>query len=163
MEKSVEFGPELLPEVASGFNKTMSRPLSKETSENLKNKFKIPSNCKPLVTPKMNQEIWSHLPANARMTDLNLQQNQQSLGIGLNALSQIANEVAKAASSIPKELKTSILKLSIDAGNILGDQIQSISKKRRFEVKRHINSEYHGICNSQVFIQSLLSVFVYKL
>lgn len=102
VEKSIEFGPEIMNEVAEGFNKTMTRPLSKETSENLRNNFKIPINCKPLIIPKMNQEIWSHLPAPARLTDLNMQQNQYSLGIGLNALAQIANQVAKNANNIPK-------------------------------------------------------------
>ncbi|OXA39211.1 Gag-Pro-Pol polyprotein [Folsomia candida] len=156
VEKSIEFGPEIMAEVAEGFNKTMCRPLSKETSDNLKNNFKIPINCKPFVIPKMNQEIWSHLPGPARFIDLNMQQNQFSLGIGLNALAQIANEVAKNASNIPKEVKISILKLAIDGGNILGDQIQSISKKRRLEVKKHINSEYHGICNSQIPVSEFL-------
>ncbi len=152
VEKSIEFGPDLNPAVAEGFVKTMTRPLSKETSESLKNKFKIPNNCKPFVIPKMNQEIWTHLPTTARLNDLNFQQVQQTLGFGVNALAQIANIVAISGSQIPKEVKSTILKMSIDSGNLLGDQIQSFSRKRRLEVKKHINADYHGICNAQVIL-----------
>lgn len=116
VEKSIEFGPEIMNEVAEGFNKTMTRPLSKETSENLRNNFKIPINCKPLIIPKMNQEIWSHLPTPARLTDLNMQQNQYSLGIGLNALAQIANQVAKNANNIPKRSRFQFLNWRLMAG-----------------------------------------------
>lgn len=98
----------------------------------------------------MNSEIWANLNQTARITDIKCQQLQQTLSQGLIALSQIANEVAKASSSIPAEIKANILKIAIDGANLLGDQLQSNNNKRRAEVKRYINPEFHGICSSQV-------------
>lgn len=67
-------------------------------------------------------------------------------------MAEIANEVATHSNEIPQEVKKRILKLAIDGGNILGDQLQASNMKRRQEVKKLINPEYSAICNKQVII-----------
>jgi hypothetical protein len=151
VEDNVEYGPELLTQVAEGFSKTTARPLTKETASKLKEQLKIPSNCKGFVVPKMNMEIWNNLPNNARIADLKIQQMQQSISFGLITIATIANEAAKR-SDIPSDFKKSILKIAIDGANVLGDQLQSSNLRRRAEVKRLINPEYNSICSKQVHI-----------
>lgn len=152
IEGSIEYGPDLLPQISEGFSKTVSRPLTKETASKLKDQIKIPSNCKGFAVPKMNSEIWAHLPTGARLADIQTQQVQQSISFGLITMAEIANEVATHSNEIPQEVKKRILKLAIDGGNILGDQLQASNMKRRQEVKKLINPEYSAICNKQVII-----------
>lgn len=150
IEKETDFDEDLLPQVAEGFGKTVLRPLTKESKEKLKISLKIPNNCKQFVPPKINSEIWRILPSNARLSDVKNQQLQHTLSASLAALSKIANIVVSQKREIPKETTNSIVKLAMDAGNIIGDQIQVINSNRRQDVKKHLNPEYMGICNAQV-------------
>ncbi|OXA36883.1 uncharacterized protein LOC118433680 [Folsomia candida] len=156
IEGSIEYGPDLLPQISEGFSKTVSRPLTKETASKLKDQIKIPSNCKGFAVLKMNSEIWAHLPTGARLADIQTQQVQQSISFGLITMAEIANEVATHSNEIPQEVKKRILKLAIDGGNILGDQLQASNMKRRQEVKKLINPEYSAICNKQLPVSEYL-------
>ncbi|XP_035701187.1 uncharacterized protein LOC118433382 [Folsomia candida] len=98
IEGSIEYGPDLLPQISEGFSKT----------------------------------LWS------------------------NYVAEIANEVATHSNEIPQEVKKRILKLAIDGGNILGDQLQASNMKRRQEVKKLINPEYSAICNKQLPVSEYL-------
>ncbi|XP_035716565.1 uncharacterized protein LOC118439398 [Folsomia candida] len=149
IEKGPDYGAEVLPQIAESFRKTVERPLTKESKEKLKLALKIPSNLKQFVPPKTNSEIWKILPSNARVVDIKSQQTQRALGEALSALSMIASTVVAHKTVIPKEATSSIVKLALDAGNILGDQIQSLNSSRRQEVKKHLNPEYAGICTSE--------------
>ncbi|OXA40050.1 hypothetical protein Fcan01_25158 [Folsomia candida] len=150
VEKEIEFGPELKPHVAESFLRTVNRPLTKETKSSLKEKVKIPANCKQFMPPKANQEIWRLLPQPAKMADLKNQQHQQILSHGLSILSSIANIVAENKDKIPKEVTSTVLQLAIDGSNIFGDQFQTVNGTRRFEMKRFLNPEYAGICNNKI-------------
>lgn len=159
IEKGPDYGAEVLPQIAESFRKTVERPLTKESKEKLKLALKIPSNLKQFVLPKTNSEIWKILPSNARVVDIKSQQTQRALGEALSALSMIASTVVAHKTVIPKEATSSIVKLALDAGNILGDQIQSLNSSRRQEVKKHLNPEYAGICTSEVRISLFCYIF----
>jgi len=107
IEENVEYGADLLPNVAEGFGKTVSRPLKKETADKLREALKVPNNCMGFVVPKMNPEMWSQLPAYARVNDVKTQQFQKSLSIGLITLANIANEVTKT--QIPADVKNKLM------------------------------------------------------
>lgn len=70
--------------------------------------------------------------------------------MGLSNLSVIASTVMSNKEKLPKELMTSILQNAINGANVLGDQFQSISKERRWDIKKFLNPEYSGICSAQV-------------
>lgn len=149
VEKNVEYGQELAQYVADGFQKTVTRPLSSETSNTLKENFKVPSNCKPFVVPKMNPEIWGQLDSRSRVTDLKYQQLQQTMSYGLVSLTNIANFIATRSTEIPSDFSKSILRISMDGANLLGAGFQQLTAKRRLEVKPHLNSDYASICTSK--------------
>ncbi|OXA42979.1 hypothetical protein Fcan01_22263 [Folsomia candida] len=149
IENTTEFGPSLLPNVSSGFAKTAARPLTKESKATLAAKIKVPENCKEFLVPKVNSEIWRLLPSQAKILDINQQQIQQSLTLGLSSLAVITNTIVNSKESIPKEVLSLVVKQAMDGANILGDQFQAISSRRRFEMKRHLNPEYGGICSQQ--------------
>ncbi len=150
VEKNCDFGPEITASVASSFLKTVNRPLSKESKSKLCEGIKIPTNCKEFASPKVNPEIWKMLPSNAKLSDVKHQQNQQALATGLSAFSIIADLIISKKSEMPKEIVSTVVKLSIDAANILGDQLQQQNFKRKMEIKKYLNSDYAGICSTQI-------------
>lgn len=135
--------------VGIGFLKTVSRPLTKESKTSLKEKIKIPENCKEFLVPKVNPEIWKLLPSMAKIQDIKQQQMQEVLSLSLASLTSIANTVATNKDKVPKEVVSSVIKQSLDNANILGDQFQAINSQRRWNMKRHLNPEYVGICSGQ--------------
>lgn len=151
MEKTIDFGPAVMQNVSIGFVKTAVRPLTKETKSNLKERIKIPENCKEFIVPKVNGEIWRLLPAQAKVSDIKQQQNQLVLSQGLSTLTTISNVIASNKQKIPNEVVSSIVKHAMDCANIFGDQFQALSTRRRFEMKRFLNPEYSSICSAQVF------------
>lgn len=140
------FGPELSSKVADAFSNTTKRPLNKELFSKLRDKIKVPANCKSFQVPKMNPEIWRVLPSQPRLFDVQNQQTQQALSAGLSSFALIAESVSTSP-DISQELKNKILRYSIDAANVLGNQMQTVAKQRRFGVRRFLNPEYGGICN----------------
>ncbi|OXA56451.1 Facilitated trehalose transporter Tret1-2 [Folsomia candida] len=126
IEKQSDLGPSIMENVAQSFAKTINRPLSKETKAKLREAIKIPENCKDFSAPKINNEIWRIIPSHARLSDVKSQQNQQALGCGMSALALISNMALQHKKDLPKELLAAIIKTSLDASNIMGDQFQQI-------------------------------------
>lgn len=150
-EKSLEMGPEIGNSVADAYNRTVKRPLSKETVTQLYAKYKIPRNCKSLIVPKVNPEIWGHLPNRAKIGDLGLQSVQQCMGFALNTLAITSNMIAKfsAEKQITPAAASQLLQLCMDSGNVLGNGFQSVTTKRKMEIKPQLHPDYAGICSNE--------------
>jgi len=116
----------------------------------LKKRIKIPGNITDFVAPKINLEFRKILPSHARLNDLQSQQIQQSLGMELSEFANMANAVLSAGDNISKEIRTNLLKYATDGAHLLGDQFQTLSVRRRMEIKKFLNPEYSGICTTEV-------------
>jgi len=156
IEKAEDYGPALSSKVAEGFMKTLERPLSKETVNSLKLKSKIPENCKIFAVPKMNSEIWTQLPAQAKISDLKNQTHLKSLSLALSSLSRIAEIAAKSSSNQSNDSSKEIIKIALDTANVLGDEFQEVCNKRRLDVRRHMNAEYSAVCSAKIPIGEYL-------
>ncbi|CAL8070505.1 unnamed protein product [Orchesella dallaii] len=150
IEQSDELGPAVGPLLAEAYKKTILRPLSKENKEKLKNGLKIPENCAEFRVPKMNAEIWHRLPQRAKMVDLNHQQLQQTLSLGMTVLVKMCDELSRAASQMPKETLTRVLKIGLDGANLMGNQMQDLNQKRKADIKPFLNTDISDICNTKV-------------
>ncbi|OXA46908.1 hypothetical protein Fcan01_18355 [Folsomia candida] len=104
----------------------------------------------------MNPEIWSQLPASARLSDLRFQSHQQALSTALVGLVNIANESAKTQSATPNEATAKVIKMTIENANLLGNEFQELSNKRRAEVRKFMNKEYAAICSAKIPISEWL-------
>lgn len=155
-ETSLELGPAIATQVAQGLSTVVKRPLSKPTMATMIDKLKVPANCTSIQVPKMNQEIWNHLPTRAKMNDLQLQSSQQTMTYGLVALAHLGNLLANHSKQVPKDLGKSMIGVIMDGANMLGHGIQQLNNKRRSEVKGHIQPEYAGICATTVPVTGYL-------
>ena len=77
-------GDPILDSVAGGIDYLSSNTLP-DTAElgNAYDKYKCPSNCKNLVVPLVNSEIWNNVPSHTRSWDLKLQKVQKPLVTGI--------------------------------------------------------------------------------
>ncbi len=102
--------------------------------------------------PKVNAEIWTYLPTKAKLTDLNLQSLQHTIGFAITSLTVASNEIATQARShaMPSATATKLLQLNMDAANMLGNGFQSITKNRKTEIKPFLNGDFAGICSEDI-------------
>lgn len=157
-EKSLDLGPEVSKTVAEAYTRSVKRPLSKDTVTELFNKVKIPGNCKELIVPKVNSEIWSKLPNRAKLNDLGHQSNQQCLSHALSSLALASEEITKLVASrqINNHAATTILQMNMNTANVLGNSFQQLTKKRRQEIKPFLNADYAGICSNDLPVSEWL-------
>lgn len=150
LETEVDVGPPITPQLAECIDKTVKRPLKKETLTKLTSDLKIPENCRGLSVPKMNPEIWSNLPTKAKVNDLGLQNLQQYTSYGLIALANMGDVITKNGDGISKDVARQLIEITRNAANVLGNGYQIITQKRRQEVKTYLNAEFSGICSSSI-------------
>lgn len=157
-EKDQELGPPVVKAVSDAINRTVQRALSKETIADFTSKIKVPENCKPILVPKINPEIWSKLPTKAKMGDLNWQGIQQDASNALASLALSCNEISKLVSQklIPANAATRLLQINMDAANMIGNGFQKINTKRKTDIKPHIHADYAGICSSSTPVTQYL-------
>lgn len=147
-EKDTEFAAPVPDIVATAFNGTVAKQLSKETLAKLKETVKVPENCKGLMTPKMNPELWAHLPPPAKFLDIKTQSIQSTMLSGIVTFANLATEIANRPAELSPELKSTLLQLSKRGGAILGAGVQDLSLKRKLDVRPHIRPEYSSICTT---------------
>ncbi|ODM91716.1 hypothetical protein Ocin01_14965 [Orchesella cincta] len=156
IEESDELGPAVGPFLAEAYNRTISRPLSKDNAEKLKLGLKIPENCSNFRVPKMNPEMWNNMPQEARIVDLKHQQLQQTLSQGLTVLVKMCDELSQAAAQMPKDVLTKVLKIGLDGANIMGTQMQELNQKRKSEMRPYLNPDIVDICSAKTPVSEFL-------
>lgn len=157
-EKGQEVGPEVSKAVAEAYNRTVKRQMAKDTYTDLLSKVKIPANCKSLIVPKVNGEIWNHLPTKSKLADLGYQSIQQSIGYAITALAVSSNEIARHVSQqdMKANIASGMLQMNMNAANVLGHSFQQITSRRRSEVKPYLNADFASICSTDVPATELL-------
>ena len=137
-EDDAKFG-DAVSEKISGIVKNVCKKKS-EVGEIMK-QVKIPINCKDLVPPPVNQEIWNFLEKKVKSKDLNAQLVQRLLGLGL---AQIVNtaETLKASKPDIKLMRTCVS----SALTILCNAFFEMSVLRRMFLRFYIDSRYHQLC-----------------
>lgn len=155
-ENEIEYGPELSHKISNGFVNAVTKLPTKEISDAVKERAKIPVNCKQMCVPKVNPEIWANIPVRARVVDVKAQQLQQHLSIALVNMSRIANIVIERSKDLPSDFTKEIVRHSMDGAMALGVAQQELSMKRRLDIKPHLNSDYSGICSNRIPVSEFL-------
>ncbi|XP_068696074.1 uncharacterized protein [Montipora foliosa] len=116
-------------------------------------KYFRPENCKKVLVPKVNEEIWGKLSRNAKSRDVKfsrLQSNVTKAGcVVLNTAESLLNLSVKAHKSLAGELHN-LLVQATDAIQVLGHASFEIAQLRREDIKSQINREYGDLCSANV-------------
>lgn len=123
-------------------------------------KYFRPANCKKVVVPKVNKEIWGKLSRNAKSRDVTfsrLQSNVTKAGcVLLNTAESLLNLSAKADKSLAGELQN-LLVQATDAIKLLSHASFEIVQLRREDIKPQLNKEYGDLCSANVPVTEWLS------
>lgn len=133
------FGTEVSASLAKVFDNICKK---KSDVSSMIKEIKIPINCKSLVVPPVNTEIWQFLERKAKSTDLNMQTIQRNLAYGIVPLIRVA-ELLKTRKPDVKEMRECISKSMA----LLSNTHFEISIRRRISLKPHIDRKYHQLCN----------------
>ncbi|CAC5357570.1 unnamed protein product [Mytilus coruscus] len=112
---------------------------------------KIPLNCKNIIPPQVNVEIWSFLRRNVKSLDLNMQNVQRMLGNGIVPVIRLAELLSKKDPDV-KELRAHTTR----AMTILSSVFFEFSYSRKMILKPHLEPKYHLLCNRKEEIGEIL-------
>ncbi|ODM94400.1 putative enzymatic polyprotein, partial [Orchesella cincta] len=142
-----EFGTSIVPEIAESFNKLARQTASKERMDSWKQTLRIPENCRNLIMPRINSEIWNMLPTRARQTDYQTQHLQQLNSQSLVALSKIAEKLFMSKSVMPTSLCQDLLRMTMDAASLACTLNQEFVTRRKQAIKPSLSKEAALLCN----------------
>jgi len=146
-----DYGTEIQADVASSVSRLFQQRQPKESLDKIKAYAKIPSNCKALVTPKINTEIWSLLPQRVRQSDFHQYQTmQQQIGTASVLTAKIAEKLFSSNGSDWKDIRQDLLRTSLDTLTVLGNITQDINLRRKLDIKPNLNKDIASICSSSV-------------
>lgn len=128
-------GKDIHKDVASRWQDTLSKGLTKELKNTLLKKYVIPANCSLLVAPILNPEAKAAVPEIVARKDNTLLQKQNQIGLALAALSQLTEMILKNEDS-----KQVLLQPLSDACRILCDSHFMETKTRRSLILSAINT-----------------------
>ncbi|XP_052082856.1 uncharacterized protein LOC127720327 [Mytilus californianus] len=138
-EDDERFDSEVSPSIASVIEKICKK---KSDVTSLTKDSKIPSNCKALVPPPVNPEIWQFLARRAKTEDLISQNIQKLTGAGMVPLIKVA-ELLRGKNPCIKTMRELISR----AISIQCNLHFELSIKRRMNLKPHIERKFHQLCN----------------
>lgn len=88
-----EVGPDLQNDVAVSLNRLYSQKMTKASLDQMKEKYKIPSNCRGMSVPKVNGEIWPLLPQRIRQNDYNQQMQQHNIFLVSVIMAKVSEKI----------------------------------------------------------------------
>ncbi|KAK3731997.1 hypothetical protein QZH41_005498 [Actinostola sp. cb2023] len=155
-ERTAEPVSEKLANVA---NKSWLHKLSDEQLKEKVEKYNRPVNCGKVIVPKVNEEIWSKLPRQARGKDLKfsrLQTNLTKVGhIAVKSSDLLLKLRAKADKSFAKDFNELVV-MTTDAITLLVHASFEISQLRREDIKPNLHKDYGDLCSANVPVTELL-------
>ena len=134
---------------------------AKVSDEKMKEKagrFRRQQNCENLVLPKVNPEIWSKMASRAKSMDLNLQNVQVYLIMGLIPVVQslqklydwrkMAKKAADKSVSISDKDLSGITSDLCDSFSLLAHSNYQMCLRRREFIKQELNAQFRSLCTS---------------
>lgn len=104
--------------------------------------IKVPANCKTIVPPRINAEIWSFLKRHIKTIDLLMQNDQRLLGTAIVPVIKMAEMLSKTVVNV-----ASLRDLVMKAMTILCSLFFEFSFSRKVILKPHLEPKYQILCN----------------
>ena len=145
-EAQNDFGPEILSHLACAMTRFWTLSLDEEKLKALKDKAKIPSNCKFMGVKETNKPVFTTASPNARTLDIAIQKIQGTHAAMSSHLMQAVTEL-KTAMTDSSRTKVVADRLK-DALMLAGDGNQQLNSLRRSIFKPTIPAHLKKICDS---------------
>jgi len=143
---SKDTGPPIASNLADLINGKFSAEYAVEKTKEILQKYKKQSNCDHVLFPRVNEEIWSKLPTNAKRSDIRTSALQ-------NALVKVSSAIICTTAKLLKhrEKKTipnykPLLNPLLDSVALLGHVFTELSYKRRDAFKPFLHQDFRLAC-----------------
>jgi len=133
------FGPAIHKELVIRFDSIVTKGLSQEECSILCNKNSVPSNCKLLTAPELNNEIKSILMDYSKERDGQLKEMQRQTGCAISAVGSVMTNLLNCQKG--SEVSNVMLTGLNDAAKILCDLHHKFSLKRKSLITTNIKSK----------------------
>jgi len=150
-----EYGDKLQEVVATSFSK-ITNPASMTLADELKARYKVPSNCKELAVPKVNTEVWTGLPQLVKAKDARSQHLQQHLSRALVAQAKATEQLLTLISKTKNSELQGILKVQMDSAMAVGLAMKEINLQRKQTLKPSLLQEYAGLASASLPVTEYL-------
>ena len=158
-------GPKVNDRLSELIDTMLRAKVSDEKMKEKAGRFKQPQNCENLLLPKINPEIWSKMASRAKSRDLNLQNVQLYLIIGLIPVIQslqklydwrkMAKKAVNKSVSISDEDLSGIASDFCDSFSLLAHSNYQICLRRMEFIKPELNAQFRSLCTSAPIISWL--------
>ncbi|CAH1974388.1 unnamed protein product [Acanthoscelides obtectus] len=135
-------GKELYEEIVVRGDSLLKKGLSKDQREELMTQFKIPSNCKALQPPQINNEVQPCLLKSVLEHDRFMRALQQQLAHGLSAVGAVIETM------MPYKEQADTMKSLAEACQLFTNVHHGLSVHRRFKIIPHLNPECKKVVDS---------------
>jgi len=147
-QPAAEYGPAINSHVGTSVSRLYQNKQPKEKLDKLREEYRTPENCKLLCVPRVNQEIWSSLPAKVRHVDFGMQAQQQYVTTASVILTKLAEKLFTVnVSQLPTQ-RDDLLKSVLESLTVLGALSQEINQKRKLDMKPFLSKEISTICSN---------------
>ena len=133
---------------------------SKESRDELVEKYPTPGNCQRLEVVRVNPEIFNSVRKDVKTDDVMLQKAQKPLLKGITAVAKGLTDLMDASEAEDKafseKLMTNTMQVLSDSLSLLSDASHEIDLRRRALFKSDMKSEYRLLCSDQHPVKDLL-------
>ncbi|KAJ8915869.1 hypothetical protein NQ315_015480 [Exocentrus adspersus] len=141
-------GPEIAP--ALHWELYLSTGLDRDSRKKLMDQWKIPSNCKYLKAPVLNQEV-QVLLSSVNFKKDNFQQNiQEIIGKAITAESSALTKLLSQKETID----STITQVLVDSRKLLIDIFHTISTHRKYQLLKYFNESVQKIATKKMLTRS---------
>ena len=150
-------GPPLLSNLATRINKYWKiEAESHSTVKHLKGLYSTPENCRELVVPNINRELYTKLHPYYIRQDRKYIELQETLMAVTTAVSSIANLALEADKNSQMVDTKQIVTHALNATTLLGCAHQKLNKRRKESIAPALPKEIREVCSSQREVTSWL-------
>ncbi|XP_068752154.1 uncharacterized protein [Montipora capricornis] len=136
--------------IASGLaelvNGKFNAEYSVEKRKEILQKYKKPSNCDNVLVPKVNEEIWSKLPANAKRSDIRTSALQDTPFKVSSAIICTSDKLLEHREKKTITSYKALINPLLDSVALLGHVCTELSYKRRDALKPFLHQDFRPAC-----------------
>jgi hypothetical protein len=110
--------------------------------------IKVPENCKHLVPPLINSEIWNTLYVNVQQRDKTIQEAQRILGLAIVPMINLA-EMFKRNKFDMKQAKKDVS----DAITLACNAMYEVNARRRYILRPYVHKKFQQLCSAATPIE----------
>ena len=143
---SEDTGPPIADSLAELINGKFNADFSVEKKKEILQKYKKPSNCEKVLVPKINEEIWSKQPSNAKRSDIKMSALQDTLVKVSSAIICSTDKLLEHREKKTIPNYKALINPLLDSVALLGHVCTELSYKRRDALKSFLHQDFRLAC-----------------